>query len=141
MNIKKSLSAIMSMSMLLTSAAYVPLGNVYAEDAGYYDQSADYYAEANGDYEEVLVGTMNFRAPKKVIYRVGEEFDVTGGYCSGQRIDPIVSETGIISAESILLMNSIFQVLIILKRLYMRYFLLLQRTKAERMRYNIQDLK
>ena len=83
MNIKKSLSAIMSMSMLLTSAAYVPLGNVYAEDDGYYDQSADYYAEANGDYEEVLVGTMNFRAPKKVIYRVGEEFDVTGGYCSG----------------------------------------------------------
>jgi len=58
-----------------------------------------------------------------------------------QRIDPMVSETGIISAESILLMNSIFQVLIILKRVYMRYFLLLQRTKAERMRYNIQDLK
>lgn len=109
MNIQKTLSAVLSVSMLFTSVGAMPVGNAYAED----DDELSWYDD---HYEEIMVGNMYYHAPDKVIYKVGEQFDVTGEQAAVQAVSYIVpkravslSETEIISAVLILLMNLIFQ--------------------------------
>lgn len=83
MNIKKTLSAVLSMTMLFTSASAVPVSNAYAAVVA--DSRSD-EAETNGDQAKngrYLTGTVTYSAPDKVIYKVGEELDVTGGICEG----------------------------------------------------------
>jgi len=76
MNIQKTLSAVLSVSMLFTSVGAMPVGNAYAED----DDELSWYDD---HYEEIMVGNMYYYAPDKVIYKVGEQLDITGGRCSG----------------------------------------------------------
>lgn len=81
MNIKKTLSAIMSLSIVLSSAAGLPLSNAVAADDGSAVITASEYAE-NNEYG-VCGGHINIAPPEKLVYKIGEELDLKGGRING----------------------------------------------------------
>ena len=82
MTIKRTLSAIMSMSLALSSAIYAPVSHIYAAE----DIAAELENISEGDHKDeytVAQGSLNISAPDKIFYKIGEELDLTGGRISG----------------------------------------------------------
>lgn len=99
MNVRKTIAAVMSVSMMLLSAVSAPERYTTAAETSFSAQNGENNAASQRTYyydefEEYAVnsGSVSIDAPEKRIYKIGEELDLTGGRISAYGAVTIYSD-------------------------------------------------